>query len=63
LVRPLFRYSTSRDAYVLRFAGNRAGPVLKPDRRRRGQGTFEGRDRRSAGHLGAAANSQETDIL
>jgi hypothetical protein len=28
LLWPLFRYSMSRDAYVLRLVGNRAGPVL-----------------------------------
>jgi hypothetical protein len=29
VLRPLLRYSRSRDAYVLRAVGNRAGPVLK----------------------------------
>lgn len=28
LVRPLFRFSAARDAYVLRAAGGRFGPVL-----------------------------------
>ncbi len=28
LLRPLFRYSTSRDAYILRGVGSRFGPVL-----------------------------------
>jgi hypothetical protein len=28
-VTPAFRYSPSRDAYVLRFVGNRVGPVLR----------------------------------
>jgi hypothetical protein len=28
LATPLFRYSASRDAYVLRGVGNRLGPVL-----------------------------------
>jgi len=28
-LRPLFRYSTSRDAYVLRGVGRRVGPVLR----------------------------------
>lgn len=31
-VRPLFRYSTTRDAYVLRAVGQRHGPVLKQRR-------------------------------
>ena len=30
LAKPFFRYSTTRDAYVLRVIGNRRGPVLKP---------------------------------
>ena len=45
LVRPFFRYSYFRDAYVLRLVGERYGPVLKvrSDRprsqpRRRGSG-------------------------
>jgi hypothetical protein len=65
LVRPLFRYSTSRDAYVLRLAGNRGGPVLKSDRRRTKR-TFEGpdrRDRRTRGAERALSNAQKTDIL
>jgi hypothetical protein len=40
-LRPLFRYSAARDAYVLRLVGNRRGPVLRRDRRseRRGRGS------------------------
>jgi hypothetical protein len=30
LLRPLFRYSVTRDAYVLRVVGRRLGPVLTP---------------------------------
>ena len=33
LARPLFRYSLSRDAYVLRVIGNTHGPVLRRERR------------------------------
>lgn len=33
LLRPLFRHSAMRDAYVLRVVGNRWGPVLREDRR------------------------------
>jgi hypothetical protein len=33
LVRPVFRYSAVRDAYVLRVVGRRVGPVLRLDRR------------------------------
>lgn len=29
LLRPFFRYSITRDAYVLRIIGNRVGPVLQ----------------------------------
>jgi hypothetical protein len=29
VLRPLFRYSAGRDAYVLRIVGNRFGPVLE----------------------------------
>lgn len=28
VIRPLFRYSYSRDAYILRVLGSRRGPVL-----------------------------------
>jgi hypothetical protein len=33
LLRPLFRYSLSRDAYVMRGIGNVRGPVLRRERR------------------------------
>ena len=33
LLRPLFRHSESREAYVLRVVGNRWGPVLRQERR------------------------------
>jgi len=35
-MRPILRFSEGRDAYVLRLAGNRAGPVLRLERRARG---------------------------
>jgi hypothetical protein len=54
LMRPLLRYSTTREAYVLRVAGRRLGPVLRQDRRR-GQGTYDGPERRSADDRGARA--------
>jgi hypothetical protein len=44
LLRPLFRYSTSRDAYILRWLGSERGPVLRADRRR--HGPFDGVERR-----------------
>ena len=34
LARPLFRYSISRDAWVIRVIGNSRGPVLRRERRR-----------------------------
>jgi hypothetical protein len=44
LLRPILRYSSSRDAYILRAVGNNRGPVLRVDRRH-GQ-PFDGVDRR-----------------
>jgi hypothetical protein len=49
IVRPLFRRSTGRDAYVLRVVGNSFGPVIRPDRRRAGVESFKGTDRRRSG--------------
>ncbi len=34
LLRPLLRYSPTRDAYVLRLIGNARGPVFRRERRR-----------------------------
>jgi len=45
-LRPLLRFSVSRDAFVLRGIGNQVGPVLRPDRRARGRRRFEGVERR-----------------
>ncbi len=47
LLRPVLRYSATRDAFVLRLVGNSTGPVLRLDRRRR-RAAFEGADRRRA---------------
>jgi hypothetical protein len=33
VLRPVFRYSETREAYVLRVIGNRRGPVLRPSDR------------------------------
>jgi len=44
LMRPLLRYSHSRDAYILRLVGSRRGPVLRVDRRR--AKAFDGVERR-----------------
>jgi len=50
LMRPFLRYSTSRDAYVLRAVGQRIGPVLRVDRRGQAglERSFSGIDRRRA---------------
>jgi hypothetical protein len=45
IFRPALRYSTTRDAYVLRVVGNSKGPVLRVDRRRR-RVPFDGVERR-----------------
>ena len=45
LARPLLRFSTTRDAYVLRVVGGRAGPVLRVERRRHAL-PIDGPDRR-----------------
>jgi len=48
LLWPLLRYSSSRDAYVLRVIGGRRGPVLRQERRRV-HGDYAGPERRRAG--------------
>jgi hypothetical protein len=48
VLRPLLRYSATRDAFVLRLVGSSFGPVLRPDRRGRRQQPFDGTDRRRA---------------
>lgn len=50
LLRPLLRYSITRDAYVLRIIGRRLGPVTRIDRRRR-RPPFDGLDRRHTRQL------------
>jgi hypothetical protein len=35
ILRPAFRLSASRDAFVLRLVGNRFGPVLRPSYQKR----------------------------
>lgn len=46
LMRPVLRYSTVRDAYVLRLVGRRTGPVLRVDRRPRRPQPWDGVERR-----------------
>jgi hypothetical protein len=45
VTRPLFRYSATRDAFVLRIAHGNTGPVLKPERRRT-EDPYTGAERR-----------------
>jgi hypothetical protein len=46
LLRPVLRYSRTRDAYVLRGVGRHVGPVLRMDRRLVPRPRFEGAERR-----------------
>jgi hypothetical protein len=47
MLRPLLRYSVTREAFVLRVVGNSVGPVLRPDRRRHvRRRRFDGIERR-----------------
>jgi hypothetical protein len=48
LLLPALRYSTTRDAYVLRIVGNKVGPVLRENRRARAL-PLSGPDRRRQG--------------
>ncbi len=49
-LRPLLRYSATRDAYVLRAVGGSRGPVLRINRRsRRPPEPFTGAERRGIG--------------
>jgi hypothetical protein len=47
-MRPFFRYSQTRGAFVLRGVGSSLGPVLRVDRRSHGSRSFEGVERREA---------------
>jgi hypothetical protein len=49
LLKPVLRYSATRDAFVLRGIGNSSGPVLRVDRRGRGASVYEGAERRHVG--------------
>ena len=48
LLRPCFRYSLSRDAYVVRLIGSTHGPVLQRERRHK-PGDYAGPERRHVG--------------
>jgi len=46
LLGPALRYSSTRDAYVLRGVGGRRGPVLREDRRHMQRRRLQGPERR-----------------
>jgi hypothetical protein len=45
-LKPVLRYSATRDAFVLRAIGNSSGPVLRVDRRTARQAAYNGAERR-----------------
>jgi hypothetical protein len=48
LLKPVLRYSSTRDAFVLRGIGNNTGPVLRVDRRSRSRrSAYDGAERRN----------------
>jgi hypothetical protein len=46
VLKPVLRYSVTRDAFVLRGIGRSAGPVLRVDRRGERRSTYAGVERR-----------------
>ncbi len=46
LLKPVLRYSATRDAFVLRAVGRSVGPVLRANRRDRRQSSYGGAERR-----------------
>ncbi len=48
ILGPAFRYSVTRDAFILRVVGQSVGPVLREDRRERRSQQFDGVERRRA---------------
>lgn len=45
-LKPMLRYSATRDAFVLRAIGNSKGPVLRTDRRKGRRAEYSGAERR-----------------
>jgi hypothetical protein len=45
-LKPMLRYSATRDAFVLRAIGNSSGPVLRLDRRKARLVGYSGAERR-----------------
>jgi hypothetical protein len=46
-LKPMLRYSATRDAFVVRAIGNSSGPVLRVDRRTARRVEYGGIERRS----------------
>jgi hypothetical protein len=46
LFKPVLRYSSARNAYVLRLVGRKFGPVVRPERRTKLRMPANGIDRR-----------------
>lgn len=46
-LKPMLRYSATRDAFVMRAIGNSAGPVLRADRRKTHRSQYGGAERRN----------------
>ncbi len=45
-LKPMLRYSATRDAFVLRAVGSSSGPVLRVDRRKARRVGYSGAERR-----------------
>lgn len=45
-LKPVLRYSATRDAWVIRAVGNSSGPVLRVDRRTAREAAYRGAERR-----------------
>jgi hypothetical protein len=45
-MRPVLRYSSTRDAFVLRVVGSYRGPVIRRDRRIAPESVYDGPERR-----------------
>jgi hypothetical protein len=48
-MRPVLRYSSTRDAFVLRVVGSYRGPVLRRERRIAPESEYDGSERRNTG--------------
>jgi hypothetical protein len=50
-MRPMLRYSSARDAFVLRVVGSHRGPVLRRERRIALHSGYDGPERRTPDDL------------